>query len=41
MPDELPIDAPVTRQEVGEVPVLAELETLTPRREEALRAFQA
>jgi neutral amino acid transport system ATP-binding protein len=39
MPDELPIDAPLTRQEVGEVPVLADLATTTPRQEEALRAF--
>jgi neutral amino acid transport system ATP-binding protein len=39
MPDELPVDAPMTRQEVGEVPVLADLVTMTPRREEALRAF--
>jgi neutral amino acid transport system ATP-binding protein len=39
MPDELPADAPVTRQEVGEVPLLAQLETTTPRKEEALRAF--
>ncbi|HET6918349.1 MAG TPA: ABC transporter ATP-binding protein [Jiangellaceae bacterium] len=39
MSDELPVDAPVTRQEVGEVPVLAELETTTPLKEEASRAF--
>jgi neutral amino acid transport system ATP-binding protein len=39
MPDELPDDTPFTRQEAGEVPLLAELETTTARQEEALRAF--
>ena len=39
MPDELPDDTPLTRQEAGEVPVLSELETTTPRKEEALRAL--
>jgi branched-chain amino acid transport system ATP-binding protein len=39
MPDELPGDAPVTRAEAGEVPLLTELETTTPRREEAMRAL--
>ena len=39
MPDELPDDTPLTRQEAGEVPVLADLDTTTPRKEEALRAF--
>jgi neutral amino acid transport system ATP-binding protein len=39
LPDELPDDTPLTRQEAGEVPVLTELKTTTPRKEEALRAF--
>jgi neutral amino acid transport system ATP-binding protein len=39
MPDELPDDTPLTRQEAGEVPVLTELKTTTPRKEEALRAL--
>ncbi|HMG29799.1 MAG TPA: ABC transporter ATP-binding protein [Jiangellaceae bacterium] len=38
MPDELP-DVPMTRAEAGEVPVLAELESTTPRREETARAL--
>jgi neutral amino acid transport system ATP-binding protein len=39
MPAELPDDTPLTRQEAGEVPVLADLESTTPRKEEALRAL--
>ena len=39
MPDELPVDAPLTRQEVGEVGILSELETTTPLKEAALKAF--
>ena len=39
MPDELPDDTPLTRQEAGEVPVLTDLDTTTPRKEEALRAL--
>jgi ATPase subunit of ABC transporter with duplicated ATPase domains len=39
MPDELPVDAPLTRQEVGEVGILPELDTTTPRKEAALKAF--
>jgi branched-chain amino acid transport system ATP-binding protein len=38
MPDEIADDA-LTRQEVGELPALAELESTTQRREEAERAF--
>jgi len=38
MPAEIP-DAPITRADVGEVPVLSELEAVTERREETVRAL--
>jgi branched-chain amino acid transport system ATP-binding protein len=38
MPDEIPAEA-MTRAEVGEVPVLAELRSTTPRQEETMRTL--
>jgi neutral amino acid transport system ATP-binding protein len=38
MPDEIPAEA-MTRAEAGEVPVLAELRSTTPRQEETMRAL--
>ena len=38
MPDEIPAEA-MTRAEVGEVPVLAELRSTTPRQEETMRVL--